>query len=408
MRVAVLPRDVAARVVSSGISRGAWVVSSVNLVLTFPILGEFLAERGLADTVLLPYLVLAVMLAMTLCAAWRPRLWLAATFLTVGAICAILYEVSLLSTYPQIVDDSIFVLNRPALSLVLVGMVSSTWITGLVWAFAGFIVSCAVSVAVAVITGLPVLTGWGPLMMLTIYAAVYVVLGAIQRSQRKLVPDFDELERETMRLEVEENLRSRVTAAVHDTLLNDLALIMNAPDLLDKRTVDRLGDDVATLTSAEWLRETRGTAVDDSDAELRNRVMLMMSDLQWRGLTVHVTGSGQGIFRVSPDVASALVDVIRACLENVLRHSGALVAEVDIAYTATDVTVVVSDEGDGFEVGAIADDRLGLRVSVIERMNAVGGTARVWSSPGAGTSIVLSGPVLEVVTEHAESTHGHS
>ncbi len=408
MTVAVLPRDVAARVITSGISRGAWVVSSVSLALTFPILGEFMVERGLGNALLVPYLMLTVMLAMTLCAAWTPRLWTVGTFLVVGAVCATVYEVSLLSTYPAFLSESFFVVNRPAASLVLVGMISSTWITGLVWAFAGFIVSSGVSVAVAVITGMPLVTGWGPLLFLSVYATIYVVLGAIQRSQRRLVPDFDELERETRRLTVEESLRVRVTAAVHDTLLNDLAIVMNAPDVLDKRTVDRLGDDLKTLTSAEWLHETRATVIDDSDAELRNRVMLMMSDLQWRGLTVHVTGSGQGIYRLSDELATTLVDAIRACLENVLRHSGSTVAEVDIAYTATDVTVVVSDQGTGFDLAGIADDRLGVRMAVIERMHAAGGTARIWSTPGTGTSIVLSGPVLEIVTPHPESTHGQA
>lgn len=406
MRIAVLPRDVAARVVSSGISRGAWVVNAVNLALTFPILGDFMLERGLGDALIAPFALLGLMLALAIGAAVRPRAWLAGIFLAAGAICAILYELSLLAAYPAFADEALFVLNRPAVSLVLIGLISSTWIMGVAWTCAGFIVSTAVSVAVAIITGTPLVTGWGPAMMLAIYLAIYLSLGAIQRSQRTLVPDFEELESDTVRLEVEETLRSRVTAAVHDTLLNDLALVMNAPDELDRRMVDRLRSDLETLTSAQWLRESRGTPVDDSDAELRNRVMQMMSELQWRGLTVHVTGSGPGIYRISAEVAAMLVDVIRACLENVLRHSGSDVAEVDIAYTATDVTVVISDQGVGFDPADIADDRLGVRLSVIERMNAAGGTARIWSSPGTGTSIVLSAPVLEIVSSHPESTHG--
>jgi signal transduction histidine kinase len=240
-----------------------------------------------------------------------------------------------------------------------------------------------------------------------LYVSAYLVLAAIQRSQRRRVPNFEELEEETRRLEVEENMRARVTAAVHDTLLNDLSLIMNAPDELDERVTNRLRADIATLTSAEWLRESADSAItDDQDSDLRNQLTLMMSDLQWRGLTVHVTGSGTGIYRLDADVATALLDSVRACLENVLRHSGANVAEIDLAYTDTELTVIVSDQGHGFDPKAIPGDRLGVRFSVIDRIRTAGGSTKIWSAPGAGTSIIIRVPVLEMVTAHEESRHG--
>ena len=56
------------------------------------------------------------------------------------------------------------------------------------------------------------------------------------------------------------------------------------------------------------------------------------------------------------------------------------------------VRAVVSDEGAGFDQSRVAGERLGLRVSIIERMRAVGGSAVVQSSPGHGTRIVLTWP----------------
>ncbi|GMA91651.1 hypothetical protein [Homoserinibacter gongjuensis] len=38
-------------------------------------------------------------------------------------------------------------------------------------------------------------------------------------------------------------------------------------------------------------------------------------------------------------------------------------------------------------------------------MEAAGGTARIWSSPGAGTTVLLSVPVLEVRDPGEPSTH---
>ena len=407
MRVAVLPRDVAARVITSGIARGAWAVSAANLVLTIPILVEYLVTNGRAAEATVPVILLSLLVLLAIGAAIRPVPWIVLSFLIVGSAGAVLYEVTLLTADPAMLNDAFFVVNRPAVSLVLVGVASTTWLTGLAWTMGGYLFSTGVSVAVAAITGLPLKTGWGPLLILALFISAYLVLAAIQRSQRRRVPNFDELEEETRRLEVEENMRARVTAAVHDTLLNDLSLVMNAPDELDERITDRLRADIATLTSAEWAKESADAAViDDQDSDLRNRIMAMMSDLQWRGLTVHITGSGSGIYRLAPEVATALIDSIRACLENVLRHSGVTVAEVDLAYEETELTVIVSDQGTGFDPAAIPADRLGVRFSVIDRIRTAGGSTRIWSAPGAGTSIVIRVPILEVVTVHEESHHG--
>lgn len=407
MRVAVLPREVAARVITSGIARGAWAVNAANLLLTIPILVEYLVQHGHTEALPFPVALLSLLLLLAIGAAIIPKPWVVLSFLILGSVGAVMYEVTLLATDPTMLTEAFFLLNRPAVSLVLVGVASTTWLTGLAWTMGGYLFSTGVSVTVAAFTGLPLATGWGPLLMLGLYVSAYLVLAAIQRSQRRRVPNFDELEEETRRLAVEENMRARVTAAVHDTLLNDLSLVMNAPDELDDRITARLRSDIATLTSAEWAKESADAAItDDQDSDLRNRIMAMMSDLQWRGLTVHVTGSGSGIYRLAPEVATALIDSIRACLENVLRHSGASVAEVDLAYEETELTVIVSDQGRGFDPQAIPADRLGVRFSVIDRIRAAGGTTRIWSAPGAGTSIIIRVPILEVVAAHEESHHG--
>ena len=346
MRVASQARDVTARADLTAISRGAWVVTAVNITLTLPILIQFTVVRGFDDARIAPIILLSILLGLTLAAAVMPR----------------------------------------------------SWLTGVGWTFAGFTVSTGLSVTVAVITGLPIMMGWGPVLVMLIYVSIYGVLATIQRRQHRLSSDIEELENETVRLAGEENFRLRVTAAVHDTLLNDLSIIMTAPSTLDQRAIDRLRADIQTLTSAEWMREPRQAVIADSDAELRNRIMLLVNELQWRGLTVHVTGGGSGIYTLTESVASALLDAIRACFENALRHSGVPTADVYLAYTATQVTVIVSDEGVGFDPAGIAADRLGVRLSVIDRMHAAGGSARIWSSPGNGTSIVLSAPLIEIVT----------
>ena len=406
MRVAVLPREVAARVITSAIARGAWAVNAASLALTIPLLVEYLVQRDDVAALGPPLAIVIGMLALTVAAYLRPRPPVVAAYLLVVAVGAVFYQLALVASDPSIQQDALFLLNRPSVSLVLVGVAATTTLTGILWAAVGFLASALVQLAVSYFGGVPLVTGWGPLLVFGVYALAYLILQGIQASQRRRVPNFDELEKETRRLTVEENLRARVASAVHDTLLNDLSIVMTAPDILDERMVARLRDDLATLTSAEWLHESAEVAViDDQDSTLRNQVMLMISELQWRGLTVHVTGSGSGVYRVSPEAATAVVDAIRACLENVLRHAGTTIAEVDLGYTESEIAIMVSDEGTGFDPEAIAADRLGLRQSVVERIRGVGGTVRIWSTPGAGTSVLMRVPVVELLAEHESSRH---
>ena len=132
---------------------------------------------------------------------------------------------------------------------------------------------------------------------------------------------------------------------------------------------------------------------------------MLLNEFQWRGLTVHVTGAAVGAYRFRPEAAEALVAGVRACFENVLLHSGATVAELEFMEGPDALMVMVADQGRGFDPEEVPADRLGLRMSVQHRLDAVGGTARVWSSPGEGTSVLLTIPIEAVVSPQRESPH---
>lgn len=403
-RVGALPRDAAATIATGALSRAAWVVAAVSLILTIPPITEYLVTREL-DQLLAPAIAILVVLAgLASLGAVFPRPAVALVYLGVGAVLGILLQVVVISAHPEVLSDALFIINRPTVSLVLVGAVaSSAWI-GLLWNALGFGVAMGSSAIVALILATPFTPGWGALLLLIVMGTTYAALAGIQHSKRSRIPNFTELEQRMREVAQDERLRSRVTAAVHDSLLNDLSILINAPDELDERTRDRLRSDLDTLTSADWLRETANVVVDEQDAASRNEIMLIVSDLQWRGLTVHVTGAGPGIYRLAPDVATALIDVTRASLENALRHSGAAVAEINLNYSTDAVTVTITDSGVGFDLEAVPPDRLGLRASIVDRVESVGGVVKIWTAPGAGTSIIMTLPVQQVIATHDEAT----
>jgi signal transduction histidine kinase len=230
--------------------------------------------------------------------------------------------------------------------------------------------------------------------MLGMCLVAYLALAGIQASQRRRIPDFDQHERETLRQAALETARSRMTATVHDTLLSDLAVIMSAPDRLDDRTVERLRSDLTIVQSAHWRQESSAIGqLDSSDDELHGRIARLVGDLQWRGLSVQVVESGSRGLPLDPHVATALVEAIHSCLENVLIHAGTPIAEIALVATDDELTVMISDGGVGFDPTSVPRDRIGLRTSVIDRVESVGGSVRVWSAPGAGSSVMLRVPV---------------
>jgi signal transduction histidine kinase len=57
--------------------------------------------------------------------------------------------------------------------------------------------------------------------------------------------------------------------------------------------------------------------------------------------------------------------------------------------TRREVDVFVRDRGRGFELETVPADRLGVRNSIVDRMQRHGGAATVRSAPGDGTEVRL-------------------
>jgi signal transduction histidine kinase len=405
MRVRVLPRDLAGRIINGTVATMGWAVGAVTIVTSIPVLIETMIRRDRADELALPLaLLIVILLGIAAVVRWR-RTAVVLAYLAVAGAATVAYELALLAGDPGILDDNLYVVNRPTLALVAVGVTAATALAGILWSLLGLVVATAASLTASMIAGVPFRPGLGPVMVFAIATVGYLTFAAIQSAQRRKLPNFEALEAETLRLARGEDLAKRTTAAVHDTVLNDLSIVLNTTDTLSEHAIARLREDLQQLRSAEWISQTTAIpTADDEDASLRNEIMRMVSDFQWRGLSIHVTGSGSGVYKLAPDVARALVGAVRAAFENVIKHSGATVAELELIY-ADDITVMITDQGAGFDPAHVPPDRLGVRGSIVERIEAVGGSARIWSTPGGGTSVVLTIPILKVVAPHPESQH---
>ena len=184
--------------------------------------------------------------------------------------------------------------------------------------------------------------------------------------------------------EREERVRSQeradVAAHLHDSVLQTLALIQkNAGD----------GNTVARLARAQerdlraWLYAGDATDERTVASALRGAA----ADIEdTHGVSVEVVSVGDC------DLGEPLRPVVAATREavtNAAKHAGTGKVDVYAEVTSEAVDVFVRDRGDGFDMEAIADDRYGVRNSIIDRMQRHGGSAEVRSAPGDGTEVRL-------------------
>jgi len=99
------------------------------------------------------------------------------------------------------------------------------------------------------------------------------------------------------------------------------------------------------------------------------------------------------------DVSLCLYRVIQESLQNIIKHSGACNASVDIFGSPSEIRLCIKDEGIGFNADS-ARQRGGLGLlSMRERLRLVGGTLAIESQPLRGTRIDVIVPLPAVEPE---------
>jgi signal transduction histidine kinase len=183
--------------------------------------------------------------------------------------------------------------------------------------------------------------------------------------------------------------RSRAAAVVHDTVLNDLAVLATRePGRLSRASVARLSGTLELLASPNWV----GDGARPSQIAAGGALDLAVARVAADGLRINLSGDLDALGTLEPEVELALGGAVEQCLLNTLHHAGTGVAEVAVIGEEHDVSVMISDDGAGFDTDAVDVDRLGLAASVRARIEDLGGAVRIFARPGFGTSVLLTVP----------------
>ncbi|GAA1291587.1 histidine kinase [Planotetraspora silvatica] len=212
-----------------------------------------------------------------------------------------------------------------------------------------------------------------------VFTAV-VVGGILMIAAPYLASLVKELQRErTERIRQEE--RAEVAAHVHDSVLHTLTLIQRNAN--DAREVTRLARS-QERELRNWLYQPK----QDADATLAAAVRRVAAEEEdAHGVPIEVVCVGDCELT---DGLVALLHAARQAMVNAAKYSESPVISVYAEVEADEVTVFVRDRGKGFVLDDVPEDRMGIRQSIIGRMERHGGGARVRTEPGDGTEVMLT------------------
>jgi signal transduction histidine kinase len=227
------------------------------------------------------------------------------------------------------------------------------------------------------------------------------VIRIIEQSQERaaLIAELDTSRHEVSRLSAAHGAlteRQRMAREIHDTLaqgFTSLLMLIQAVeaeldhDLPQARHHLALMDETARQNLAEARALVAGAAPADLDgATLPDALCRLAARHE---ATLEVTGP------VRPLPAGPEVVALRSCQEalaNARKHAGGSAAVgIELAYAEDTLTVSVRDDGCGFDP-EVPGDGYGL-AGLRARATEVGGTARISSAPGGGTTVSVSLPI---------------
>src|SRR5690554_1652156 len=186
--------------------------------------------------------------------------------------------------------------------------------------------------------------------------------------------------------------RVQVDSIVHDSVLTTLLSAGKAHDADSKAMAARMARNAIGHLQAETSTATAPTD-DVGAAELAERIGLAASTLS---SIIDVRTAQVGDVTIPAQAAEALYSASLQAMVNSLQHAGdgeGVVHWVSVSgLTAGGVLIEVGDTGRGFEMADVPVERLGLRVSIIDRVSNAGGAVEVDSVEGEGTAIRLFWP----------------
>lgn len=316
-----------------------------------------------------------------------------ASYLAVGAAGVYWYSLTFHTQLQDVVETDVIWLALPKIAVVMVAGAGIGPVSAFAWCVIGYLTAESAALVAAIQTG-TTFELEGSTMVAFLIAAATIGLSEIARYRaRKSQPQLHRAARDERMAAFRSQMELKAAALLHDTVLSHLAAIAHAPNTeLSADLATQIRHDLEVLIGEEWLSDAVPVIPVSTDWR-QSALLVAVQEARMQGLEVDGSGDMAAVSRLDKARSNALGLAVKQCLINVIKHSGTMKAEVAVYGSDTEVSVMVIDAGRGFVVESVETDRLGLRASVRRRIETVGGTVQLWSTPGSGTSILIQVPV---------------
>ena len=200
-----------------------------------------------------------------------------------------------------------------------------------------------------------------------------------EASERKIAAAADQA-----RADAAVREKSRLDALIHDKVLTTLLLASKAETDAERESAAGLA-----ITAITKLNEAqRGADAGPISSASFFAALEKMAQVQDAKLSTS-TSDAQPT-EIPAEVATAFTEATLQAIVNSQQHAGPAAArELHLKSSSHGMKVVIKDNGRGFRMSRVPRNRLGVRISIIERVEIVGGRAFIDSRPGAGATIIL-------------------
>lgn len=227
--------------------------------------------------------------------------------------------------------------------------------------------------------------------------AVAVVGGialVVAPSVVRIGQDFDVERQERVRADE----RARVAAHLHDSVLQTLTLIQrNAND--PQRTAQIARQQERELRG--WLYGNEPSQPGTTRLEPALEAVATRVE-ESHGVKVEVVTVGD-THDIDPGSIQGLVAATQEAATNAAKHAKVNKIDIYAERLPDSIEVFIRDAGVGFDVDVIEEDRQGVRLSIIDRMERHGGSASIHSEPGVGTEVELTQPLTKASFDSGET-----
>ncbi|GAC1439888.1 MAG: hypothetical protein NVSMB63_05690 [Sediminibacterium sp.] len=195
-------------------------------------------------------------------------------------------------------------------------------------------------------------------------------------------------------LEIQEQTFSHISQEIHDNIGQVLSLVR-----LNLSTFSNVAGEVKFDHTDELLGKAIKDLRDLSHSLQTNRIhdIGIIESIRQLMITLEKTGRyktrldiADSFMGIDKDTDLILFRMVQEIINNIIKHAAASIITIEITGDATEATVVVSDNGSGFDTEKLKTTGKGIGLqNIFNRAKMIHATVDIKSKPGNGTAIIL-------------------